>query len=453
MISTQLLQSGDDRFETHRFGRGRIGDLLGSGTQGEVYAFTRDAAAAGPSSLAIKWYKPGYLRQDPELGERLMNLIERGSPGSNYLWPLDLAEHRRGGVEGFGYVMERCEPRFRKIRSLLHGKVQMSFRIVATAGYNLVRSFSLLHASGLCYFDISDGNVCVDPYNGDVAILDCDNVTVNGGASPIDGTPLFMAPELVRGCANPRKETDLHSLAALLFLLLVKDHPLLGARETGIIDDALWHRLLGDDPLFVYDPADTSNAPIPGFHENLIRNWAIYPMFLKRLFVDAFTLGLREPRARVGNTRWQEALLRLRDGIFYCSNCNVELFLEEPAPGSSAAPVMCWNCAHAPRLPLRLKFAWNDPPVVLNSNTILTAHHTDELARWDLSTATAAVQPSTFDPKLWGLKNLSTHAWRIRLPDGTETEAAPERSVALRPGTTIVFDAGAPRAKSATITQ
>ena len=66
-------------------------------------------------------------------------------------------------------------------------------------------------------------------------ICDNDNVGIDrktGGG--IGGTARFMAPEIVRGEAVPSSQTDLFSLAVLLFYMLVNHHPLEGAREADI---------------------------------------------------------------------------------------------------------------------------------------------------------------------------------------------------------------------------
>jgi hypothetical protein len=69
----------------------------------------------------------------------------------------------------------------------------------------------------------------------------------------------FAAPELIRGTVAPSAVSDLHTLAVLLYYLLMHGHPLMGRRTR----DELHDGHLGTDPLFVFDPADTSKAPEP----------------------------------------------------------------------------------------------------------------------------------------------------------------------------------------------
>jgi serine/threonine protein kinase len=47
----------------------------------------------------------------------------------------------------------------------------------------LVDAFAALHSAGLCYRDISLGNLRVDPAAREAAIIDVDNVGVDGGSA------------------------------------------------------------------------------------------------------------------------------------------------------------------------------------------------------------------------------------------------------------------------------
>ena len=51
----------------------------------------------------------------------------------------------------------------------------------------------------------------------EAAIIDVDNVGVDGGSALVKGTRPFMAPELLRDEALPSTVTDLHSLAVLFY--------------------------------------------------------------------------------------------------------------------------------------------------------------------------------------------------------------------------------------------
>ena len=91
--------------------------------------------------------------------------------------------------------------------------------------------------------------------------------------------------------ARPSTQTDLYSLAVLLFYILMIHHPLEGQQETQIacLDAPAMTRLYGEEALFIFDPHNPANRPLPGYHDNAITYWQIYPQFLRDLFIKAFT--------------------------------------------------------------------------------------------------------------------------------------------------------------------
>jgi hypothetical protein len=133
-----------------------------------------------------------------------------------------------------------------------------------------------------------------------------------------------MAPEVVRGEALPNIESDLYSLATLLFYMFMLHHPLEGKKEREIkcLDPPAMTRLYGTDPIFIFDPNDRSNAPVAGEQDNAIAFWPIYPQFLRDRFITAFTDGIRNPQnGRVRESQWRGDMVRLRDAIIYCQAC------------------------------------------------------------------------------------------------------------------------------------
>ncbi|NEP60124.1 MAG: serine/threonine protein kinase, partial [Symploca sp. SIO2G7] len=295
----------------------QVKNLLGAGTQGEVYKVDLN-----DSEMALKWYFPQWIEQDTGQKQRLEKAISSGAPNDKFLWPIDLAE--APDVDGYGYIMRLREPQFKSIIDLMKRRVEPTFCTLATAGFELADSYYQLHAKGLCYRDISFGNVFFDPDSGEVRICDNDNVDVDGTPGAVDGTPRFMAPEIVRGEALPSTQTDLFSLAILLFYMLLTHHPLEGAKEQAIhcFDLPAMTKLYGTEPVFIFDPEDNSNRPVPGEQDNPLAFWPIYPQFLKDLFTKAFTEGIRDPQnGRVRENEWRSAMIKLRDSIIYCPHC------------------------------------------------------------------------------------------------------------------------------------
>lgn len=405
--------------------------FLGSGTQGEVYRATTNG-----QTVAIKWYFPHYILGDMPLHQRLENAIKKGSPDSNFLWPIELV--LQDGKNSFGYVMPIRPANFKSIVDLMSRRAEPGFYALVTSCLKLATSFLQLHAKGLCYRDINFNNVFFDPANGDILICDNDNVDVNGVAGAINGTPRFMAPELVRGDSPPNTETDLFSLSILLFYMLMLHHPLEGKKEAQIrcFDQAGMKKLYGTDPLFIFDPNDSSNAPVKVLHDNALIYWTLYPESIRQLCTRAFTDGIRDAEhGRVRENEWRSALINLRDAIIYCS-CGAQNFYDGDA-AKSGTLARCWACNKTLTYPPRL--VMENTEVMLNHDTRLYPHHLDKTRKFNFTSVEAAIIRHPQDPNRWGLQNLGVTDWTITNSDNTIKTVSPQRSVNLTAGILINF--------------
>src|SRR5271166_2425467 len=279
----QLLTTGQCVVTESSSNTCTVEKFLGGDGQGEVY----EANVEG-KPFALKWYFPASATAQQR--KVLEVLVDRGAPSDRFLWPVELVSQK--DVPGFGYLMPLRPPGYNRVVDLVKRRVEPSFRVLATVGLGLADSFLNLHAKGLCYCDISPDNVFFHPDTGDVLICDNDNVLVDGSpGGAVLGTPRFKAPEVERGEALPTSQTDLYSLAALLFYILHIHYPRGGYKESSIkaFDYPAMSWLYGTEPVFIFDPNDDSNRPDPRFHSNATEFWAIYPTFLKELFISAFT--------------------------------------------------------------------------------------------------------------------------------------------------------------------
>ena len=432
----ELLKTGQCVTIESSGGSCEVVQFLGGGGQGEVYR-----AKLGDEDLALKWYYPHAAT--PEQRQALETLVKSGPPTDKFLWPLALAvAPAKATLPGFGYVMRLREPRYKGIVDLMKRRIDPSFRVLATAGLQLAHSYLQLHAKGLCYRDISFGNVFFDPQTGEVLICDNDNVAVNGQAlGGVLGTPRFMAPEVVCGTGLPGTETDLFSLAVLLFYVFMIHHPLEGRKEAAIkcLDLPAMNKLYGTEPVFIFDPVDRSNEPVPGCHDNATAFWPIYPKFLRDLFTRAFTVGIKDPQhGRVRESEWRAALVRLRDAIVYCAHCGGENFYDaEALPAAGGKPAPCWSCRKEISLPYRIRIAKN--VIMLNHDTQLFPHHLDDQKLWDFDRPVAEVARHPTNPSVWGLKNLTPEKWVSTATDGSVKDVEPGRSATLAAGAKINF--------------
>jgi len=415
-----------------------VEEFLGSGGQGEVYRATISA-----KPVALKWYYPHCAT--PEQKTTLERIIHQGAPTSRFLWPLDLAFASKtspiSNFPGFGYIMPLRDARYKNIVDLLKRRLEPSFQTLIIACRELAHNYLQLHASGFCYRDISFGNVFFDPTNGEILICDNDNVAINGQPikSSVLGTPKFMAPEIVRGQAVPSIQTDLYSLAVLMFYMLMLHHPLDGKRVLGIrcMDLPAMNKLYGSEPLFIYDPHDPANQPDPSEQENAVVFWNLYPQILRKLFTRAFTQGLFDPALRVRESEWRAAMQSLLDSIFYCPTCSMETFYDSEEWHNDDKTHNCWACNNILHPPPRLHL--EKTTVLLNHNTKLFPHHVNPARQYDFSVPVAEVSRHPTDRQIWGLKNLTKEDWTITALDGSVKKVPAGRSVTLAAGIKIAF--------------
>jgi DNA-binding helix-hairpin-helix protein with protein kinase domain len=402
-----------------------IGRRIGEGGQGVVHE-----AMVGTTRLAVKWLRPG-----PRTGlmrHAIADLAARESPHHAFAWPIDVLESDRIG--GFGYLMRLLDLRFVSFAAMLNQRQQPSFRALVEIGRQLVEPFAALHAAGLCYRDISFGNLYVDPQRAEVAIIDNDNAGVDGGEVFVKGTPRFMAPEIVRDEALPSTVTDLYSLAVFLFHLFVHGHPLEGCRteasynwsEDRVSETALALRHYGFDPVFVFDPDDASNRPVPG--DPMLTWWRIYPRFFRDLFERMFTTGLGDASlaGRVPEGVWRRALSRLADCVSQCPECQAATFWDPDDPELS-----CWNCGVVPPPPPLLVVPGHR--LVLAEGAVVTSQHLTRDRNGRQLAATVEAHPHK--PGSVVLRNCTDRRWTV-VPVGEEAKAVdPERRLAVRPMT------------------
>ena len=405
---------------------------LGSGSQGQVY----EVELAG-ERLALKWYLPACIARDRQLESRLAAAIGATAPSASFLWPIALLRptaatqaQLRCREPGFGYLMGLRPPGFVGAIEHYGGRVDLELRQVLRACLELTDAFHALHSRGLCYKDISLGNLFLEPSSGRILICDNDNVDVDGrDLGSVLGTPGFIAPEILMGRARPGANSDLHSLAVLIFRLLTRHDPFRGAleREIRCLDEPARRRLYGEDPVFIFDPEDQRNRPDPELHPAPLVTWPIYPRELQALFLQTFGPGLREPGRRALTGQWQEALSRTLDRRQLCPSCGQENF---PAIGADApAAPSCWNCGTVLPPPLELELPC--ARVVAATGTTLHRHHLDPLQppQWDAPFAEVVAHPS--DPQLLGLRNASGSDWEVTLLQGRQITVAPGMSCNL----------------------
>lgn len=435
---TCALQPGQ-AFVTAGERRGTVAELLGAGGQGEVHRVLIDGVP-----LALKFYHPACIKADITLRERLRRAIGRGAPTQQFLWPLDFVEVP--GSASFGYVMPLRPARFIGSRDLIAAppkRVELPLASRAAVCLNIATCFHELHASGFCYQDINFGNIFLDPATGEVLICDNDNVDVDGEEASIYGTRKFMAPEVVRREALPSSRTDLFSMAVLFFYVLLGWHPLDGRREAEVrvLDAAAEKKLYGADPLFLFDPHNHANGPVPGLHDLILARWNSLGESIRRLFTRSFTTGLNDPRARVLETEWRSALRAAMDAQVACGSCGFE-HVVEARRDRILAPAACQCCGQKLVVPPLLTIG-------RRTWTLNPGRRLDQAVFGGGTGEGALLEPHPDRPEVIGLRNHSGRTWSARLPDGSAHQVEHGRAIRILPGTRFDFGEASGVIKSA----
>ena len=412
-----LVSDSGSKYKVIRF--------IGAGGQGEVYEVER-----GSQRAALKWYFPKTATSAQK--RILETLVTKGAPDETFLWPEDLLT--QGSSNSLGYIMQLRPRQYKGIVDMMKRRAEPSFNALCRVAFNLTRGYKKLHDMGFAYRDISFGNVFFDPDTGNVLICDNDNVSASEQAS-VYGTPRFMAPEIIVGNAQPSRNTDLFSLAVLLFYMFMLNHPLEGKLEAEIkcMDLHAMNLLYGTKPVFIFDPDNKSNRPVKGYHDNALIYWPLYPERIRELFTSSFTNGLQTPGKRVTETQWMDALINLILGIVPCS-CGAEVFYDDEIIKKGAV-ISCWNCQKA--IPTPSSFIIGKNRVLLLKNTKIYEHHVK--GNYDISAIVGTVVQNPNNPNLWGIRNDSESNWTYIKGDGSHIVVAPGKTAAIASGAKIDF--------------
>ncbi|MFN0149307.1 MAG: serine/threonine-protein kinase [bacterium] len=198
----------------------RIDELLGSGAYGDVFRawdshLEREVALKllAPEE-PLPWRAknaaaaPSYIEEARRLaGVRHTNVVNVFS----------VERFGKGGASARpGIVMEMI--RGRTLAEIVRRDGRFGANEIAAIGIELCRALSAVHLSGIVHRDVKAQNVMRED-GGRIVLMDF---------GPGRGTPLYMAPEVMRGDA-PSARSDLYSLGVLLYFLAAADYPVRGA--------------------------------------------------------------------------------------------------------------------------------------------------------------------------------------------------------------------------------
>ena len=388
--------------------------MLGAGSQGQVYK-----VLLGEDSYALKWYFPGYIKRDKDLHERLTRAVSIGAPNKKFIWPSAIVRAKGSlseaiGSKGFGYLMPIRPKGFVSATEHYGGFVETTIQSIVIACRELCSAYHALHTRGFCYKDLSLGNIFLNPANGSLLVCDNDNADVNGRKSgSVLGTPGFIAPEILTQRVSPNFETDLFSLANVVFRLLMRHDPYCGKRELSIpvMDSAARMALYSRNAVFVFDPENSTNRPDEVVHAGVNMVWSIYTEAIRGLLVRSLAKGLSSPSERVLTGEWIDGLSELLNRRCLCKVCDSEVFMEE-----SENTRICWNCGEVVTAETCLHAG--ESKILVSPGTSITESHFRRYSYGEDDHEVARVIRKNDDKAVIGLRNCSAHDWRAVLMSG-----------------------------------
>ena len=399
----------------------RIEKHLASGGQGEVYVGRH---LGTKEKVAVKfWFAKGIT---VEAKDRVNLMSQLENPDRRRLvWPKGMLEGMRG------FWMKLAGPDFVTIDSrttdpAVAKRLQMSVLYRACAEFPEV--FSALHSNGWIFQDVNAKNLLFNVLTGDVFVLDVDNLVRMQERIFVTAYET-TAPELMLGNAPVSVNTDLFGLAVNLFLLQFVNHPLYG-RRVGLVSAETRMEHEAKNPLFIFDPKDTSNRPGESERAAAIL-WPAAPEPVRELFTRAFTDGLRDPEARVRKSEWSKLFSTVLHWIVRCDKCKSE-FLVDLSSKMPRLPKERCRCL-SKGVVKRLHSEAHKKDLVVFPGKGLASADFDGIS----SSVLGTVKRHPRKKDVVGLVNQSKEIWSVTLPDGRSATCKPKETIELRTGLSL----------------
>jgi serine/threonine protein kinase/tetratricopeptide (TPR) repeat protein len=196
---------------------------VGSGSFGEVYR-AYDPALEREVALKLRRPSDDLLNTRRHL-EEARKLARVRHPGVLVVHGVDIHDGR------VGLWTDLVQGRTLSERLALEGRLPPAE--VARIGIELCRALAAIHTAGLVHGDLKTANVLIEAGSGRIVLVDFGSATLLARESfsaeepAVSGTPIAMAPELLRG-DPPGPQSDVYALGVLLFELLTERHPIGG---------------------------------------------------------------------------------------------------------------------------------------------------------------------------------------------------------------------------------
>jgi len=300
---------------------------MDKGNVSHIYKTSRKGYVAKIYKKPEKWQEKAI----EQIVGKYNIVAEKPSLGNYFCWPEEIIRKPQLGVlmpeapSNLKTMLQYLKSDFfiERIPSELKGDWKMRVKIAK----NMAESIQFMHRKGLCHSDISENNILIDPVSGEMRWIDLDGLVIlnDPDLKPVvAGTLEFMAPELVQKNATSSINTDLHSLAVLIYRFLLMNDPL---KRPGMLQDNLRTKeregreqeelIYGKFACYVENPNTTNNRP----NKHYIGS-EIYGGKFKEKMELVFVDGIKNPNKRVPASTWGIILQEIYDDLVQCKNPN-----------------------------------------------------------------------------------------------------------------------------------
>ena len=380
----------------------------------------------------LKWYdKPRHHN----FYEKLQFLIDKCAPSSSFLWPEALTKELNGS---FGYLIKEIPQGYIGIGDYLISKSKFeSVDALLDACIHICSVYMQNDLWGKHFYNVEHDTFLINPATGDVIVnWHYSLYRLNREQENYLCHYHYRAPELIEN-SDMRENvyTDAFSLATVLFHIIFLNYPFEGAKylSNTIITEKYNKTLYNKDAIFMMDPSDSSNGPVKGFNNSVLRRWHLFPKILREAFIATFSKeAMHDPSKRIVPSQWIRTIIQVKSMFATCPHCSNKTFI---IPGEFCTCTKCEK--YIPKIPvlkMNLDLGYSIPLVpgqyIYMCQTSLS---------YDCTTSYGKVIRSPKNPNLWGIRNLSGKQWIVNLPNGTEKLIDPNNVMPVQTGLIIRF--------------
>ena len=240
-----------------------------------------------------------------------------------------------------------------------------------------------------------------------------------------------MAAEVING-SIPNTESDLLSMAIILYRLFMLDHPFEGQNtlKCACLTEDNERQLYGYQAVFSQDLKDSNNRPHPVYHTNSVIRWAMCPQSLKDVFCRALSKdAISNPKERVKDKEWKEMFLTLRRNLIVCTSPtgSHDFMCDNPTAISK-----CPCCKRKLKVNSRLAFEDGKYYYISQSKKLYLRDETKPIGE----ACTCEINNNWY----LGMRNISQNTWTIVTASGKLKKIAENECFPLRNGMQIQFD-------------